>query len=155
MSNIYRAYWAIPRLSTSTGLPTNAVLGFTMMLKKLITDYKPDYLGVAMDVSKRTFRHEVFDRYKKDRQAMPDDLSTQIEYILKVCRVLRVPDVSLEGWEADDVIGTLAKKASSLGIQTVIVSSDKDLCQLVKDPQTIILKVDKTGETWFDEAAVK
>ncbi len=155
MSSIYRAYWAIPRLSNSKGLPTNAVLGFAMMLRKLITDYKPDYLGIAMDVSERTFRHDAYDQYKKDRQAMPDDLSTQIEYILKVCDVLRVPILKLPRWEADDVIGTLAKKASSLGLQTVIVSSDKDLCQLVQDPQTIILKVDKTGETWFDEAAVK
>src|SRR5678815_526755 len=81
MSSIYRAYWAIPRLSSSKGVPTNAVLGFTMMLKKLITDHHPDYLGIAMDRSEVTFRHKRYDKYKSTRQAMPEDLSTQISYI--------------------------------------------------------------------------
>jgi len=155
MSSIYRAYWAIPRLSSSKGLPTNAVLGFTTMLKKLIADHNPDYIGIAMDTSEATFRHERYDKYKSNRQAMPEDLSTQISYILKVCEVLRVPIIQLDRYEADDIIGTLAKKAAPKGLQTVIVSSDKDLCQLVHDPDTIVLKVDKTGEYWFDEAGVK
>lgn len=155
MSSIYRAYWAIPRLSSSKGVPTNAVLGFTTMVKKLINDHHPDYLGIAMDRSEVTFRHKRYDKYKSTRQAMPEDLSTQISYILKVCEVLRVPILDVAGYEADDVIGALAQQATGKGLQTVIVSSDKDLCQLVCDPHVIVLKVDKTGKYWYDEAGVK
>src|SRR5436853_976379 len=133
MSQIYRAYYAIRGLTNSQGLPTNAVYGFTMMLRRLITQEKPDYLGVALDSPEPTFRHESFERYKATRGAMPDDLSAQMPYLLRVCEALRVPITREPRYEADDIIGTLAKKAETQGLDVIIVTNDKDMCQLVTD----------------------
>src|SRR5690242_16620210 len=113
MSQIYRAYYALPNLSNSKGLPTNAVYGFTMMLRKLITSEKPDYLGVAFDSPERTFRHEKYESYKATRTAMPEDLTLQIPFIIRLCAALRVPVVRQAGFEADDIIGSLVTKASN------------------------------------------
>jgi DNA polymerase-1 len=155
MSNIYRSYYAIRGLSNSRGLATNAVFGFAMTLRKLITSHHPDYLGVVLDSKEKTFRHEQYEQYKSNRTEMPEDLVAQLPYIERVCQALRVPVLRLPRYEADDLIGTLAQKAAQQGLQTVIVSNDKDLCQLVRDPDIIILKMDKNGEAWFDEAGVK
>jgi DNA polymerase-1 len=155
MSNIYRAYYAIRRLSTSKGVPTNAVYGFAMMLRKLIKDHHPEYIGVVLDSREKTFRHEAFEKYKSNRPEMPDDLSIQIPLIIRVCDAFRVPVLSLPRFEADDLIGALAQKAAKTGVQTMIVSTDKDLCQLVRDPHVVVLKMDKVGETLLDEAGVK
>ena len=95
MSQIFRAYYAIRGLATSKGLATNAVYGFTMMLRKLIANEKPDYLAVVLDSAEPTFRHEAYADYKATRGLMPDDLSLQIPYILRVCEAFRVPAVSL------------------------------------------------------------
>ncbi|MFY9555930.1 MAG: DNA polymerase I [Blastocatellia bacterium] len=145
MSQIYRAYYALPSLSNSRGLPTNAIYGFTMMLRKLITSEKPDYLGVAFDSPGRTFRHVAFESYKATRTAMPDDLTLQIPYIARLCEALRVPIVREAGFEADDIIGTLAAQAERAGMCVVIVTNDKDLTQLVTDHVTI-LRTERTGE---------
>src|SRR5580704_5331660 len=91
MSQIYRAYYAIRGLSTSTGLPTNAIYGFTMMLRRLLTAEKPDYIGVVLDTAGPTFRHESFEKYKSSRTKMPDDLSAQMRYIEQVCGALKIP----------------------------------------------------------------
>ncbi len=133
MSHIYRAYYAIRGLSNSKGLPTNAIYGFTSMLRKLIEEEKPGYIGVAVDLEGPTVRHEKFEAYKATRKPMPEDLVQQIPYIRKVCEVFRVPILSYPGYEADDVIGTLATKAAEQGLTAIIVTSDKDMLQLVSD----------------------
>lgn len=145
MSQIYRAYYALPSLSNSHGLPTNAIYGFTMMLRKLITSEKPDYLGVAFDSPERTFRHDAYESYKATRTKMPDDLTLQIPYIARLCEALRVPIVRESGYEADDIIGTLAAQAERAGLDVVIVTNDKDMNQLVTDHVTI-LRTERTGE---------
>jgi DNA polymerase-1 len=155
MSNIYRAYYAIRGLSNSRGVPTNAVYGFATTLRRLLTHYQPDYVGVVLDSPEKTFRHESYEKYKSNRQVMPEDLVTQLGYIERVCAALRVPLIRLPRYEADDIIGTLAVEAARAGLQAVIVSNDKDLCQLVRDPQIIILRIDRQGEAWIDEAGVK
>jgi len=145
MSQIYRAYYALPSLSNSRGIPTNAIYGFTMMLRKLITAEKPDYLGVAFDGPERTFRHEQYEGYKATRTKMPDDLGLQIPYIGRLCQALRVPVIREPGYEADDIIGTLATQAEKNGLEVVIVTNDKDMNQLVTDHVTI-LRTERTGE---------
>lgn len=138
MSHIYRAYHAIPPLNNSKGIPTNAAYGFTNMLRKLIKEETPDYLGVAMDLAAPTVRHEKYQEYKATRRPMPDDLLEQIPYILRVCEVLRVPVLSWERYEADDVIGTLAIKAVEKDLDVVIVTIDKDMFQLVNQRVTVL-----------------
>ncbi|HYE75241.1 MAG TPA: DNA polymerase, partial [Blastocatellia bacterium] len=155
MSNIFRSYYAIRGLSNSRGIPTNAVFGFTMTLRKLISQYQPDYLGVVLDSKEKTFRHDTYEHYKANRTEMPDDLVVQLPNILRVCEAFRVPVLRIPGFEADDIMGTLAHKAAAEGLQAVIVSSDKDLCQLVRDPDIVVLRFDKNGEVWYDEAGVK
>jgi len=138
MSHIYRAYYAIRNLSNSSGMPTNAVFGFTSMLRKLIQEQSPDYVGVALDLEGPTVRHEKYKEYKATRKPMPPDLIQQIPYIRKVCEVFRIPVIGYEGYEADDVIGTLSLKAANLGVETVIVTSDKDMLQLVSDDTCVL-----------------
>ncbi len=137
MSQIYRAYHAIRNLSTKEGLPTNAVYGFTSMLRKLINEEKPEYLGVAFDLSGPTVRHEQYEEYKSTRRPMPDDLVEQLPYIRRVCEVLRIPILSHQGYEADDVIGTLSRRAVEEDLDVVIVTIDKDMFQLVTDRVTL------------------
>jgi DNA polymerase-1 len=133
MSHIYRAYYAIPKLNNSKGFPTNAVYGFTTMLRKLIEGEKPDYIGVAFDLEGPTIRHEKFEAYKATRKPMPEELVLQLPYIRKVCEAFRVPVISCPGYEADDVLGTLARKAADAGLISILVTSDKDMLQLVGD----------------------
>ena len=155
MSNIFRSYYGVRGLSTSKGVATNAVFGFTMMLRKLLNSHKPDYLAVVLDSKEKTFRHERFEAYKANRSEMPEDLATQLPFINRVCEAYRIPIVKLPGFEADDLMGTMANLAAKMGLQTILVTSDKDLCQLVRDPAIMVLREDKTGEQWYDEAAVK
>ncbi len=138
MSHIYRAYYAIRNLSNSKGLPTNAILGFTSMMRKLIQEQKPEYIGVALDLEGPTVRHEKYEAYKATRKPMPPDLIQQIPYIRKVCEVFRVPVISYAGYEADDVIGTLTLKATERNIKSVVVTSDKDMLQLVSDDVVVL-----------------
>jgi DNA polymerase-1 len=155
MSQLYRAYYAIRSLSNSSGQPTNAIFGFTMMLRRLINNEKPDYLGVAFDTPEPTFRHEQFESYKAHRAAMPDDLVLQLPYVERVCQALRVPLIQLAGFEADDIIGTLACKAEQAGLDVAIVSNDKDLCQLVTD-HVKILRAEQSGDLrWLDPKGVE
>ena len=138
MSHLYRAYYAIRGLSSKSGRPTNAIYGFTNMLRKLIEEEKPAYLAVAMDTFGPTVRHEQFESYKATRRPMPDDLREQVPYLSQVCQVLRVPVISYPRYEADDVIGTLASKAAQAGLEVVIVTIDKDMFQLVNDRITVL-----------------
>jgi DNA polymerase-1 len=134
---IYRAYHAIRGLSNSKGLPTNAVLGFTKMLLKLIEDRNPEYVGMFFDVKGPTFRHEMFDAYKANRPPMPEDLSIQIPYIKDITKGFNIPVVEMSGYEADDLIGTLARKAEDAGFSVIMVTGDKDFMQLVTDKSII------------------
>jgi DNA polymerase-1 len=131
MSHIYRAYFAIRNLSNSKGLPTNAIFGFTSILRKIIQEQKPDYIVVAIDTMGPTVRHQKFEDYKATRKPMPEDLAQQLPYIQRVCDALRVRVIGVPGYEADDIIGTLADDAVEHGMDVVIVTSDKDMLQLV------------------------
>lgn len=137
-SYIYRAFFALPHLSNSKGLPTNAIYGFTTMLLKVIKDEKPEYLAVAFDSKGPTFRHEVYKEYKANRPAMPDNLVPQIPYIHEIAAGFNLPVLSREGVEADDIIGTIARKAVDLDVDVVIVTGDKDMMQLVSRPVTLL-----------------
>jgi DNA polymerase-1 len=152
MSNIHRAYHAIQRLSTSAGRPTNAIYGFVNMLRKMLREHTPDYLAVAWDGPERTLRHEAYKEYKANRQPMADDLAVQLPAIRQILEAYRIPVLELPGYEADDVIGTLSKKASTMGFDVVIVTADKDMLQLV-GPR---VRVFHTGrEKFLDEAGVR
>ena len=132
-SYIYRAYHAIQGLANSQGLPTNATFGFTRMLIKLLEDRLPEYLIMLFDSKGPTFRHKIYEEYKANRPPMPEDLSIQIPYIKEVTRGLNLPLLELEGYEADDLIGTLAAKAEEAGFSVVMVTGDKDFMQLVTE----------------------
>ncbi|MGH9832663.1 MAG: DNA polymerase I [Blastocatellia bacterium] len=155
MSNVFRSYYAIRGLSNSKGLPTNATYGFTVTLRKLIKDHRPDYLGVVLDSKEKTIRQEQFADYKAHRPEMPEDLVAQLPYIVRACDALRVPVVRIPRYEADDIMATLARQATEAGLQAVIVTNDKDLSQLVLDDDVVVLRVDKQGENWLNEAGVK
>jgi len=137
-SQIYRAFFALPYLSNSSGVPTNAVYGFTTMLLKIINDYKPDYLAIAFDTPGPTFRHEVYQAYKANRPEMPDSLIPQIPYIKSVVEGFNIPILEKEGFEADDIIGTIAKAEEKKGMEVIIISGDKDLLQLVSNHITVL-----------------
>ena len=128
---IYRAYYAIRNLSTSQGVPTNAVYGFIQMLLKIIKGKKPDYLALAFDTKGPTFRHVAYPEYKAHRPAMPDDLAAQISSIHRAVAAFGITSLSQEGIEADDIIGTWARKGEAAGLMVTIVSGDKDFFQLI------------------------
>ena len=130
-SNVFRAFYAIRNLSNRKGEATNAVFGFLQMLRKLLRDEQPTYVGVALDTGRATVRSERFEAYKANRKPMPEDLRPQIPWIRKVIEAFRIPILEVEKYEADDVIGTLATKAVAEGFDVVLVSPDKDLMQLV------------------------
>jgi DNA polymerase-1 len=130
-SYIYRAFYAIRGLSTSTGLPSNAVFGFANMLLKVIKDKSPDLLAIVFDPKGPTRRHSEYREYKAHRPPMPRDLIPQIPYIHKLVEAFRIPVFVIEGQEADDVIATIARHAESHGMDITIVTGDKDLLQLV------------------------
>jgi DNA polymerase-1 len=128
---IHRAYHAIQSLSNSKGLPTNAVFGFTRILLKLMEERSPRYGGIFFDAKGPTFRHEIYPEYKANRPAMPEDMAVQIPYIKQVSAAFRLPIFELPGFEADDLIGTVARLAVRDGYAVVIVTGDKDFLQLV------------------------
>ncbi|MDX2441763.1 MAG: DNA polymerase I [Desulfobacterales bacterium] len=134
---IYRAYHAVRGLSNSKGLPTNAVFGFTRMLLKLIEDHSPEYIGMFFDSKGPTFRHKMYKEYKANRPPMPEDLSVQVPYIKKVTEGFNLPAIEMEGFEADDLIGTFARMAEESGFSVVMVTGDKDFMQLVTDKSII------------------
>ena len=169
MSHIFRAFFApmanrVAPLGTSTGQVTQAVYIFTNMLRKLLQDEKPNYIAAIFESKERTFRHETFADYKANRLAMPEDLASQLPYIIRLCEAFNIPVINAPGFEADDVIGTLATKIAEQGLQAVIVSNDKDMCQLVRDPNVICMRTNsqvvKRKEyvppiEWCDEAWVE
>src|SRR6185295_2222052 len=145
MSHIFRAFYAPMQnraapLATSTGQVTQAVYIFTNMLIKLLREEKPDYIAAIFESKEKTFRHETFADYKANREAMPADLASQLPYIIRLCEAFNIPVINAPGYEADDVIGTLAKQIAEQKLQAVIVSNDKDMCQLVRDPFIVCMR---------------
>ncbi len=132
-SLLYRAYYAIRHLSTAAGVPTNAVYGMATMLLKVVRERKPDYLAVAFDTKAPTLRHQAYQEYKSHRPPMPADLSAQQPHVERLIEALRIPMLTLDGYEADDLIATATVRAAGQGMAVVIVSSDKDLYQLIGD----------------------
>ncbi|MCS6844888.1 MAG: DNA polymerase I [Caldilineales bacterium] len=129
----FRAYHALPaNMATRSGEPTNATYGFVSMLLNVLKEQQPDYVAVAFDVGK-TFRHEQFPDYKGHRERMPDDLAHQVDRIQQVVEALNIPIFTRDGYEADDVLGTLAKQAEAQGVETLIVTGDRDIVQCVTD----------------------
>ena len=137
-SQLFRAFYALPGLTNKDGIPTNAVLGFTTMLRKLIKDESPEFLAVAFDLPGPTFRHERYPDYKANRKAAPEDLNRQVPYAKDVCRAMGIPVLELQKYEADDVIATYTRLGHEAGYDVVIVASDKDLMQLVEDGVIIL-----------------
>src|SRR5207248_3593892 len=151
-NNVYRSYFAIRGLTNSSGLATNAVYGFTPRLRKRLKDHEPDLVAVAFDVSGAKTRHEAFADYKKDRRPMPDDLAVQLPYVNEVLDGFGIPVITVEDWEADDLIGSLACSARDRGYGVVIATSDKDFFQLVGDG----IKLYHTGrEVLYDAKGVE
>ena len=149
----YRAFYAIQSLRNSKGQPTNAVYGFITMFEKLLKEVDPDGVAVTFDLKGPTFRHKAFEDYKIHRAPMPDDLVSQMPIIKEVVRALNIPIYEKEGYEADDVMATLAKKLKSLGHEVYIVTADKDALQLV-DKKIKVLNPQKENFI-YDEAEVK
>jgi len=131
-SYIFRAFFGVrQQLSTSKGFPTNALYGFINMLQKVIREEKPDYLVVAFDSPDKTFRHKIYPNYKANRDAPPEELSRQFPYFEPLVKAYGLSSIRRPGFEADDIIGTLAKKGKQKGLEIVIVSGDKDMMQLI------------------------
>lgn len=137
-SYLFRAYHALPPLMTSTGIPTGAAYGVINMIKKLRVDEAPDYFAVVFDTKGKNFRHELYPEYKANRPAMPEELATQIEPLHDIIKALGIPLLAIEGFEADDVIGTLAAIAKAHGLKTIISTGDKDFAQLVDDDVVLV-----------------
>ena len=130
-SQFYQAFYAITGLTTPSGLPINAVYGFTRMLRKIIKEQNPDYMAIAFDAKGPTFRHLEYKEYKIHRKPAPDELLSQLPLMFDVIYAYNIPLYILEGYEADDIIGTIAKRVSAKEIECIIVTTDKDMEQLV------------------------
>jgi DNA polymerase-1 len=151
-SYLYRAFHALPPLSNSRGEPTGAVYGVINMLRSLIADYQPELMAVVFDARGKTFRDDLFEEYKANRPPMPDDLAAQIEPLHELVRALGLPMLQVQGVEADDVIGTLARQAGERGIPVIISTGDKDMAQLVDEQVTL---VNTMSNTTLDSAGVE
>ncbi len=150
----YRAFYAIRGLATSFGQPTNAIYGFLNMLQKVLKEHNPGLLAVCFDVSRDTFRQKKFADYKIQRPPSPDDLISQMPFIKQIIAAYGIAVCEREGYEADDVIATLAQEAGRQGIETVIISSDKDILQLVDDTTRVVSPA-KDGDVIYDADKVE
>ena len=137
----YRAFFALPveNFSTTTGQPTNAVYGFTSMLINVLRDESPSHVAVAFDLAQPTFRHEQFADYKANRKESPTDFRGQVSLVKEVLEALAIPIVSAPGYEADDVIATLATQGEAEGMDVLVVTGDRDALQLVDDHITVLM----------------
>jgi len=149
---IFRAFFAIPPLTNSAGLPTNAIFGFTNILLKFLKQYQPQYVAVALDAGRVTFRNDLFAEYKGNRPEAPADLIPQFPYFRKVLDALNLRLLELPGYEADDIIATLCERLNNQGCELVVVSSDKDLMQLVTDG---IKLLDSAKDRWIGKDEVR
>ena len=135
----YRAFFALPLLTNDQGVHTNAVYGFAMMLEKILKEEKPTHMLVAWDAGKTTFRHSTYKEYKGGRQKTPPELSEQFPYLRKMLDAYNIKQYELESFEADDIIGTLSRKAAASGVETVVITGDKDLTQLADEAVTVFI----------------
>ncbi len=154
---LHRAYHALPDFATSTGVPTGALYGFVAMILKIVAELQPDYIIAAYDLPKPTYRHEVYENYKSGRAKTDDDLIMQIEKSKDVCRALSIPVYANEGFEADDVLGTIVEKLKSQDVDIVIASGDMDTMQLIdeKKVQVYTLKKGINDTILYDEEKIR
>ena len=132
MAHIYRAFFApMVRMNAPSGMPTKVPFLFNNILRRLLKDYQPEYVGVVFDTSKPTFRDKLFEKYKAHRAPMPDELSQQIPYVRRLCEGLRLPILEYDGYEADDILGALAEQAAKQKMDVLLITNDKDMMQLV------------------------
>ena len=152
-SYLYRAFFGLPPLTSPTGEPTGAIYGVANMMKRLMADYAPAHVAVVFDASGKTFRDEIFEEYKATREPMPDDLRAQVEPLNELVEALGFPLLKVSGVEADDVIGTLAKRGVEEGMRVLISTGDKDMAQLVDGDQVTL--VNTMSDTKLDREGVK
>jgi len=150
-SYLYRAFHALPNLTTSSGRPTGAIYGVASMIRKLRSEHQPAYMAVVFDARGKTFRHDMYPQYKATRPSMPPELSSQVEDLHRLVRAMGLPLISIEGVEADDVIATLARQAEQQGLETLVSTGDKDLAQIVDEHIELI---DTMSDKRFDAGAV-
>ena len=150
-SILNRAYYGLPELTNAQGLHTNAVYGFLNILFKILEEEKPDYLAVAFDVHAPTFRHEMYEGYKGTRKPMPEELREQVPVMKDVLKAMGVVIVEQAGIEADDILGTLAKKAQETGVEVSLVSGDRDLLQIADEHIKIRIPKTKMGKTEIED----
>ncbi|MDM8144073.1 DNA polymerase I [Megamonas hypermegale] len=155
-SLMYRAFFALPLLTSSEGIYTNAIMGFSNMLGKILTDYKPDYIAVAFDKSRKTFRTDMYEEYKGQRAKTPDELKSQIPLLKEFLAALGIAFIEIDNYEADDIIGTLARKSADEDCEALIVTGDKDALQLIAPQIKVMLtKRGIMDMQVFDEEAFK
>jgi DNA polymerase-1 len=158
MAHIYRAFYApMNRMNAPSGIPTKVPFLFNNILRRLIKDYQPDYVGIVFDTRQPTFRDKLFEKYKAQRPAMPDELSQQLPYVRRLCEAMRLPILELDGYEADDVIGALAQQAAKKNLDVLLITNDKDMMQLV-DGNVRVLRTGPggaKGDVIVDEARVR
>ena len=139
MAHIYRAFYApMVRMNAPSGMPTKVPFLFANILRRIVKDYEPDYLGVVFDTKGPTFRDKLFEKYKAQRPPMPDELSLQIPFVRRFCEAMRLPILEFQGYEADDVLGAMAKQAAQKKIEVLLITNDKDMMQLVNDGVRIL-----------------
>ena len=155
-SILNRAFYGIRTLTNSSGLPTNAVYGLVTMLTKQTEKYAPDYAAIAFDLPSPTFRHKMYDGYKATRKGMPEELALQMPYAKRVAEALGFTIIEKEGYEADDILGSLANHANDSGedVLSLIMTGDKDSLQLIND-KTAILLATNVDYVYFDRAAFR
>ncbi len=141
-SIIHRAFYGVPDLTNAEGLHTNGIYGFLNIMFRILDEEKPDYLAVAFDLNVPTFRHQMYNPYKGTRKGMPDELREQVPVLKDLLKAMKIPLLTLEGYEADDLLGTVARRSEAQGLNTVIVSGDRDLLQIATDK--IMIRMPKT-----------
>ncbi len=141
-SIIHRAFYGVPDLTNAEGLHTNGIYGFLNIMFRILDEEKPDYLAVAFDLNVPTFRHQMYNPYKGTRKGMPDELREQVPVLKELLKAMKIPLLTLEGYEADDLLGTVARRSEAQGLNTVIVSGDRDLLQIATDK--IMIRMPKT-----------
>ncbi len=150
-SIVNRAFYGIRTLTNREGFPTNAIYGFLMIMQRMIDEVAPDAVAVAFDLKEKTFRHKKYDGYKAHRKAMPEELSVQIPKLKEVLRAMNVPCFELPGWEADDLLGSMARMSEETGYRTVIATGDKDALQLINEKTHVYLVTSRMGKTTTKE----
>ena len=154
-SILNRAFYGVPDLSNTEGLHTNAIYGFLNIMFKIVEEEKPAYLAVAFDLKAPTFRHKIYPEYKGTRKGMPDELREQVPVMKEVLQAMGILIMEKEGLEADDILGTFAKKAQKDGLEVALVSGDRDLLQIADEHIKIRIPKTKGGKTEVEDYYAK